>query len=101
MAATAERPGLFDASFRILGETLAIQSVSPVFGLCTDSPLRVQTLGSGSSSRQRPGDVVASLLPGAGVPRIVHAGSFGDQGSSWERLRVWLPSMLSSVSKAS
>ena len=36
------------------------------------------------------GDVVASVLPGGRVARLVHEGSFDQLGSSWGRLAGWI-----------
>jgi effector-binding domain-containing protein len=93
---TAELAGFFDASFRKLGEAVAVQQVaviSPAFGLFREVRAETADLEVGFVT-DRPvraeGDVVAGSLPAGRVARLIHVGAFDELGASWDRLRSWI-----------
>ena len=91
-----ELAAFFDASFSRLAAAVAAQAVAvvgPAFALYHGAPGAVADLEVGfptESTVEVDGDVVASVLPGVRVARLVHEGSFDQLGSSWGRLAGWI-----------
>ena len=93
---TAELAGFFDRSFQQLGQVLASQGIGmtgPAFGLYHRRPADTTDVEVGfpvAGEVQPEGDVDVGSLPEGPVARVVHAGSFDELGSSWERLAAWI-----------
>ena len=91
-----EIASFFDESFSRLAPTVATQGVAvvgPAFALYHGTPGAVADLEVGfptDGNIDADGDVVASVLPGGRVARLVHVGSFDQLGSSWQRLEEWI-----------
>ena len=91
-----EIAAFFDASFSRLAPAVAAHGVAivgPAFALYHGVPGAVADLEVGfptAGDMVADGDVVASMLPGGRVARLVHEGSFDQLGSSWQRLAEWI-----------
>ena len=91
-----ELAAFFDASFSRLAAAVAAQGVAvvgPAFALYHGAPGAVADLEVGFPTAgivEVDGDVVASVLPGGRVARLVHEGSFDQLESSWGRLAGWI-----------
>ena len=91
-----ELAAFFDASLSRLAAAVAAQGVAvvgPAFALYHGAPGAVADLEVGFPTEgtvEVDGDMVASVLPGGRVARLVHEGSFDQLGSSWGRLAGWI-----------
>jgi effector-binding domain-containing protein len=92
----AELADFFDRSFSRLATVLSDEGVAitgPAFALYHGQPTDTADVEVGFPTDRavRPdGDVEPSSLPACRVARLVHHGSYGELGSSWERLQSWI-----------
>ena len=89
-------PAFFDAAFQRLPAAIAAQGAQiagAAFARYPSPPADVVELEVGfpvDRPIEATEDVGSGSLPAGRVARVVHAGSFEELGTSWERLQVWM-----------
>ena len=89
-------PAFFDAAFQRLPAAIAAQGAQiagAAFARYPSPPGDVVELEVGfpvDRPIEATDDVGSGSLPAGRVARVVHAGSFEELGTSWERLQVWM-----------